>query len=263
MADPKPPHHDRSPDEISRRDQQPEIIDAEVVDEVTDEPSRPRSSPQDDESFRQYQQFLEFQKFQEWQRGQAGGDLPPEGTSGTNPRGHTPWWKRLLRLLRFKFVRRVLYLLLIMLLINWAIGYYFGSSDGGSGNNGTGGSPPQATPITATNPKAAIRAVYNYIAHKPETTCALFDDSGKAAFAYAYGTPSCDAAARQANEDVTDPGGYASPGFGPDALQETPDKVIVDSCAADIQGGPPLGRFQLGRGADGGWIIENYEAPKC
>lgn len=269
VADPNASHRDRTPDDDLRpreTEPPPEIIDAEVVDEVVTEPPRSRpSTPQDDEAFREYQRFLEFQKFQEWQRQQGGtGGEPPTGTPPPT-RTATPWWKRLLRLLRYKLVRRLVYLVVVLLILGWLLSSLTGAGSGGGGDagSGTGGAPPNSTPITSTNPKAAIRGVYNYVAHKPDTACALFDDSGKSAFAYAYGVPTCEEAARRAHSQVTAPGPYANPKFGPEAIKELPDEVVVDSCLAEIQGGPALGTFQLGRASDGGWIINNYASPRC
>lgn len=263
VADPNASRHDRSADDDNRLPEphaSSEIVDAEVVED--DGTSRsPRSTPQDDDSFRQYQQFLEFQKFQEWQRQQGEPDEPHP--VGEPTKATTPWWKRLLRLLRFRFVRRLLYLLLLLLLLTWLYDYYFGDSGSGGGGTGTGGAPPQSTPITSPNAKAAIRGVYNYVAYKPETACKLFTDTGKSAFAYSYGTPTCEEAAKKANSQVTVPGTYSNPKFGADAIQETPDTAIVNSCAAEVQGGPRLGKFQLSKAPDGGWLIDNYNAAQC
>ncbi|MCX2728972.1 hypothetical protein OOZ19_01855 [Saccharopolyspora sp. NFXS83] len=272
VADPNESHRDdRSPRPRPTSENTPEVVDAELVVDPPDQRTRQVSAtPPDDEQLRQYQQFLEFQKFQEWQRqqGESPGptgpaapgteDVPP--APPRQPRGR-PWWKKALGLLRFKLVRRLIYVVLILLLLNWAIGHYFGDSGGSGGGNG--GAPPNAAPITPESPQQVIRAFYNYIAHQPEQACALFTEPGKAAFAYHFQSGDCTTAALKAGSQVTEPSSFSSPGFTNDVMQQTGDQALVDSCSLRISGGPPLGKFRMTRQSDGGWQIDQYQPTTC
>ncbi|MGP4015273.1 hypothetical protein [Saccharopolyspora sp. 5N708] len=246
-----------------------EIVDAEVVGgEVVDASSATRpQQPSDDEEFRQYQQFLKFQQFQEWQQAQ-GGDVvapPPAAPPAASPK--KPWWKRAVGLLRFKLVRRLIYLLLALLLLNYTIDYYFGGSGGsGSGGTGTGGVPPDSVPVKSTNPQQAVRGVYNWLrGSDPERACDLFDAAGKSGFAAAYQAPDCATAARRVHDQITDPNAYANPDFDQNAVTEVGPEAQVLGCRMRVTGGPPLGSFKLTRQPDGGWTISAYalQTPSC
>jgi hypothetical protein len=249
-----------------------EIVEAVVV-ETTREPTATTEpdatpNPQDDEAFRQYQQFLEFQKFQEWQRQQG----TYGSTAPTATRANRPWWKHLLGLLRFKFVRRLLYLLLAVVLILMAINHFFGSgghSDGGGtpSGNAPGTNPHPGWSAGSSDPGAAVIGVYNYIAYTPDVACSLFTDSGKAAFAAASGAPDCTSAARQLHAQVANPVTYSDPQLDQNAVPKSklqPD-LSVTSCQIQVTDGPPLGDFHLHRQPDGGWMIDGYQkqTPHC
>lgn len=284
VADPNESQRDHRTQQAAGTDpDSAEIVEAEIVD---DEPPRssaagsasaarePRTGPADDEEFRQYQQFLEFQRFQEWQRQQGSGGADtsagspwPSGPAAPEPEQRRPWWRRALRLLRYKFVRRLLYLLIVLLVLYYLVSSMLASFTGGGGSGdsspGTGGAPPNASPQAPDSPDLVIYALYNYIGgQSPEQACALFTDSGKAAFAAAGGTPDCPSAARKARAAVTDPGAYRDPMFL-SALQETGSQTLVNSCAMQVSGGPALGTMRISRQADGGWQIDQYENPRC
>ncbi|MEV0050031.1 hypothetical protein AB0H34_06020 [Saccharopolyspora shandongensis] len=251
-----------------------EVVDAEVVDsEVveTDAPARPQQSA-DDAEFRQYQQFLEFQKFREWQQSQ-GGDVavaPPAAPPAAKPQEpKKAWWKRALGLLRYKLVRRLIYLLLALLLLNYLYNSlmtsWFGSTGGDTGT-GTGGIPADSVPVKSTNPQQAVRSVYNYLRGAgPERTCELFDADGKSGFAGAYQAPDCATAARQVHEQITDPNAYANPKFDHNAVTEIGQEAQVLGCRVQVNGGPRLGTFKLTKQPDGGWTISAYalQAESC
>lgn len=257
-----------------------EVVDAEVVessvvesDVVAADPPAAASSarpqqPADDAEFRQYQQFLEFQKFREWQQSQ-GGDVatpPPAAPPAATPK--KPWWKRALGLLRYKLVRRLIYLLLALLLLNYLYNSLTASFFGGSGgdNTGTGGGAPLPVPVKSTNPQQAVRSVYNYLRGSgPERTCDLFDASGKSGFASAHQAPDCATAARQVHEQITDPNAYANPKFDDNAVTEIGSEAQVLGCRMQVNGGPRLGTFKLTKQSDGGWTISAYalQAESC
>ncbi|WP_397545387.1 hypothetical protein [Saccharopolyspora gloriosae] len=269
MADPNESHRDdRSPRPDPTPDT-PEVVDAELVEVSSDQRARPANATSpDDDQLRQYQQFLEFQKFQEWQRQQGDAPGPAAGAApGTEeppaaprrPR-ERPRWKKALGLLRFKLVRRLLYLVLILLLLLWVFSRV---TDSGGGGGGNGGAPPDAAPITPESPQQVIRAFYNYVAHQPEQACALFTEPGKAAFAYHFQSGDCTTAAQKAGAQVTQPNSYSSPRFTNDVMQQTGSQALVDSCSLQVSGGPPLGKFRMTRQPDGGWQIDQYQPTTC
>ncbi|WP_406688606.1 hypothetical protein REH65_19555 [Saccharopolyspora sp. ID03-671] len=246
-----------------RSDNLPEIVDAEVVDvaetdraaesdRAPEPPPRPQAPKTAEDA--EYQEFLEFKRFKEWQAAQGG------GAAGA-PQPEKPWWKKALGTLRYKWVRRILYVLIALLLLNLAYDHYFGDGGGSSSGGGTGGSAPvDAVPMTAQNPQQAIRSVHNYLrAEPPEQACALFDAQGKAGFGSAHGAPGdCTAAARAVHAQITDPNAYANPGFGHDAIVEAGSEAQVLGCRMQVTGGPQLGTFKLTRTPQGGWTISAY-----
>ncbi|RRO13000.1 hypothetical protein EIL87_25395 [Saccharopolyspora rhizosphaerae] len=234
-----------------RSDNLPEIVDAEVV-EVAETEDAPRARAPKATDDPEYQEFLEFKRFKEWQAAQ-GGDT-------TAPVAEKPWWKQALGLLRLKWVRRALYVIIALLLLNLAYDHYFGEGDGSSSESGTGGSAPvDAVPVTAQNPQQAVRSLHNYLrAQPPEQACALFDDDGKADFAAAHGAPDCGAAARSLHAQITDPNAYANPRFDHDAVVEMGAEAQVRGCRMRVTGGPTLGTFKLTRTPQGGWTISAY-----
>lgn len=262
-----------------------EIVDAELVDEPaassgTDTSAR-GPNPADDEEFRQYQQFREFQKFQEWQRqqGTAGG----QGTSGepgqpgpTAPppqpqvTGSTPWWKRVLRLLRYKWVRRLLYVLIILIALYAYIQSLFGGSDDSNTYQPGQPPPPNPQPVLQTEPKQAVITLYDYVATKPGSVCILLSDSAREAFAQHHSAADCDSAVRKLNERVENESAYKNPKLGEDAVEtvhnpelggpaDVPNDARVRACEITVEGGPKLGDFGLSREDTGGWIIDGYE----
>lgn len=235
----------------------PEVVEGEAV-----EAERPRATGVDD---REYQEFLEFKRFKQWQAthgGDAGPDEDVPRTSTAGVAAGTPWWKKALGLLRHKAVRRILYLLLALLLLDLAYNYYFGSSDTAEEAN-----PVQAhqdhlhtNPIRQTKPINAVRTTYDDLANKsPDEVCALdLGDAGGRALARNNGVPSCQAAAQRIKSAITDPRAYQRPNIGGAALdtswQPQPD-AVVRSCDVGVEGGPPLGDFHLHRDETGAWLI--------
>ncbi|WP_188988694.1 hypothetical protein [Saccharopolyspora thermophila] len=242
-----------------------DVVDAEVVSsEVTAAAPRPTA---DDEEYRQYQQFLEFQRFKEWQRAQGGGNVaasPPPAPAPPAPAPKKPAWKRALGLLRYKLVRRLIYLLfavlLAMYLFNALVNSFFGGS-GGSGGTGTGTGALDATPMKATTPQDAVLDVYNLLrGDDPAAACAYFDTAGRSYFAAAHQAPDCATAAQQLHARITDRNAYANPRLGENAVYGdlSQPQVLVLHCRVQVAGGPQLGTFKLTRQPDGGWAITGY-----
>lgn len=230
----------------------------------------PDPAATEDEEYRQYQEFLQFQRFKRWQheQGDQSADLataPPAAPPAATPR--TPWWKHALRLFRFKFVRRLLYLALLILLVPPMLQHVLTGSSGTGGGGGTGGGvPPDSVPITSTNPQRAVQGVYNYLrGDRPERTCLLFSPSGAAAFASEHGAQDCASAARELHAQVTEGGQYANPSLAENAVAVAEPEAVVYGCRVRSGGGPELGSFGLDRQDDGGWLISSYDrnAPVC
>ena len=265
----------RNTGETARADsaRQPDVIDADIVEETSstgDTGGQPReepsaTGPRDAEEHRQYQQFLEFQKFQEWQRQHGGGTAPGPAPKAPERRGRR-WWYYAGKLLSFKPVRRLLYLVIAALLVLWAINSTFSSGDDSSSHGGVpGNQDPGTSPMAAGQPHDAVVNLYNLIANDPDPTaaCDVFTQQGKVAFAGANGAPDCPAAVQRIKAQITNPSNYANPGYGPDAIKQVNDQAIIDSCRAGIDGGPRLGKFRLARQYNGGWLIDRYAGPTC
>ena len=296
MADPNESHRDpraQDPEQPPEQSRPPEVVDAEVVEDPT--PAK------DDAEFRQYQQFLEFQKFQEWQRSQSGasadlavptpsaptqttttppqpvewpdapqGNQPVKWPTPTSSHRGTVWFKRLLWPLRFKLVRRLIYLIIILIIaynmFTSVVTDLFGGGSDDNGGGGTGGAPPDSTPINSTNPVDGVNAVYNYLRQNPPSQmCDLFDAKAKAAFAKEHQAPDCYTAAVQLHAQITSPSAYASPGFAPNAVEQIGDQATVYGCRMQVSGGPKLGSFRFTRQQGKDFIISGYDLnpPAC
>lgn len=248
----------------------PEIIDAEVVETTRPETAASPHTAVSAEDASTYQQFLEFQqfrKFQEWQR-QHGSTPTPDARAA--PPAARPWWKVALSLLRYKAVRRLLYLVAALVLLYSGYEHYFGggdSHDRTAQNHVPGNDNPGASPVQGAKPADPIKAVYSYIAtNNPTVVCAEFSPQAAAEFAAAGGAPDCPAAVRVLNGQVTDPTGYTDNAFT--AFQFNADAVTVENgqaelpaCRLVVAGGPTLGSFHLRQLPNHGWQIDGYQGP--
>lgn len=247
--------------------QDPEIIDAEVVEEYTRPASTgPRDArsagPEDDE---EYQQFLEFQKFQEWKRQHGGGAGTAPGPTAEPGRRSRRWWYYTRKVLGFKPVRRLLYLVIVLLLILWGINHYFSGGNDPASHGGTPGNQNPEHPVTSPDPNVAIINLYKALGSdpNPEMACAMFTPQGQTAFAGAIAAPDCSAAVERLKPQISDPAAYSNPGFQEGAITTVGDQTLIDSCKMTVNGGPRLGKFRLTRQFNGGWSIDRYAAPTC
>ena len=239
-----------------RSDNLPEIVDAEVV-EVDERDRSPEPAPRGDApkaaDDAEYQEFLEFKRFKEWQAGNTpdNGGRPPAAEA-------RPWWKKALGSLRHKAIRRILYVLIALLLLNWAYDHYFGSSDNAEEVN-----PVQAhrdhlhtNPIRQTKPMNAVRTIYDSLATEPDTVCEKFTEQGRAAFTRGNNAPNCQAAVNAIGAQITNPMLFKNPNFTGAALDPAQqDDVTIRGCDTQVTGGPNLGDFTLHRQPTGGWVI--------
>lgn len=204
---------------------------------------------------REYQEFLEFKKFKEWQATHGG---------GTAPGAPRPWWKKALGLLRYKAIRRALYLLIALLLLNWAYNHYFGSNERVDEEN-----PVQAhrdhlhtNPIRQTKPMNAVRTVYDALATEPDKVCQKFTAEGRRGFARGNQAPDCQTAVDAITAQITEPMRFKNPNFTGAALDPAQgDDVTIRACDTQVTGGPNLGDFRLHREPTGGWVIVSLSAP--
>ncbi|WP_019852774.1 hypothetical protein [Actinopolyspora mortivallis] len=253
---------------------QPEVVDAEVVPDPaehgtpppTTRPPGDRDGPpsgSDEEAFREYQQFLEFRRFQEWQR--RYGEVSPGGDGTGGHSRQRPWYRRVLRVLRFRFVRRLLYLLVLVLVLTYL---YHGMFGGGGrqappGASG-GGSGQRGSAVLQTSPRGAVVAVYDLLAgDSPTDVCLLFTPSAAEQFARVHEARDCAGAARKLHGRITDRYAYKNPDLARDAARIVGDRASLSSCALRVSGGPRLGEFGMSRQPSGGWKIDGYTSADC
>ncbi|KAA2264761.1 hypothetical protein F0L68_06640 [Solihabitans fulvus] len=269
---------------------------------------QPREPAIDAEQFRQFQQYQEFLRFQEAQRqlgaapqggapqqggaphqdvvpynpptpqtpqaqpGQWPPAVPPGQWPPTPPpppkREGPPLW---LRILKLKLVRRLITLIIVLLLANWAYQHYFGTDDNGGVAHDSGGQ--SQTPLTPGTPKGTVEYLFQHISMADTTyACLLFqDDTARNAFAKDVGEKDCAAAVlalkRTSVGDVTH---YAHPDF-PDEYLKFPatGSVQISTCrlifAPDAlkPGFTPLGRFTVSSLPNKNWIITGYQHEDC
>ncbi|MBB5910583.1 hypothetical protein [Actinoalloteichus hymeniacidonis] len=198
-------------------------------------------------------EFEEFRRFQEFQRYKA---AHPDGAPPEPP---APLWRRILR---NKFVRKLLMLLILLFVALTFVECAFGGRGSGSGAGGespgfgTGGS------VRPNSPRETVRTVYHYIGHHEagdQRPCSFFTTGAAIQFAEAHGTADCATAVTELAGQVTDAEAYASPEIDSQTNQVDGDRTEVSSCdSISVRGGPALGDFQLSRHPDGGWEITGY-----
>ncbi|SDJ79319.1 hypothetical protein SAMN04487820_102119 [Actinopolyspora mzabensis] len=290
-------HSPQHPPERTDGTNDAEPIDAEVVDEHPPEraPARPNETfgateafgargagdaarteretgtaettrSDEEDAHREYQQFLEFQRFREMRR--QYGDTPPVSEPTAAGSGKRPWYRRALRLLRFKFVRRLLYLLVLLLVLMYLYNSMFGGGGGGGSNGSAPGGEESRSAMLQRSPTAAVRAVYDELANRPDTVCLLFDEDARSGFAAVHDAENCGAAARRLNERVAERLEYKNPDIDRNAVREFESETggswaRISSCDLGVSGGPRLGIFRLRQESSGGWLIDGYEGAKC
>ncbi|MEV4317658.1 hypothetical protein [Actinocrispum sp. NPDC049592] len=224
----------------------------------------PRATPPvDPEQYRQFEQFQQFQQFLAFKeaQGEGGtGTMPPQLPPG---RGR-PMWKKILF---SKAVRKLAYLLVVILLLVWAYNYFFpGPQDDGLGTQGSAGPGQESdTGKGSGTPGAAVESLYEYTSHASKTgfnqqqdfatlACTLFTKEAKASFTRDLGGSDCPNLLRGLETKV-----------GP--LQSTPlvditgkNNVQLSSCH-DLYlkpGTQGLGLFIVTKRGDG-WVISGHE----
>lgn len=212
----------------------------------------------DAEQWRRFQEFQEFQRFEQ-------ANPPP------TPRA-TPLWRKLLF---SRWVRRLVFLLVLLAAAAWAFEHYFGDPDEGLPASQTGGFQETRTVVHAPSPAVAMRLLYKEVAGGADAmtrshACHRFETPELAQrFADAFTAPSCDVAIQRLSEEVTNASAYARP--VPSSAVPPPNAdgaVVISSCEVGVEGGTPLGEFTFevipGSISDQ-WIITGHrkEAADC
>ncbi|MGH3435690.1 MAG: hypothetical protein ACRDRN_04410 [Sciscionella sp.] len=244
----------------------------------------------------QWQRFQEFQRFQEYVRySQTGGTkapgAPPPGqppievhrqlseihnqlTEVTASQQRTereinpPLWKKLLR---SRWLFRLLMLIVIVVLATWAYRHFFGSS---SNDGGTPTPPPRQTAAGAPQlggqtPTATVIGIYgNLGADLAGDVCAVFTPTGARQFAADFGARDCHSAVHKLAREVTNKTAYANSTVSSASLGGNGDSYrmnhfTVSSCAAHITGGPTLGAFNLTRAPNRTWLVSGHHKETC
>lgn len=238
----------------------------------------------------EYRRFQEFQRFQDYQRfveSQRQPAPPPalpvpvhhdmaeqlagvrqhlaelSATQGQiNRTLNPPTWQKVLR---NKWLHRLVWLIVIVVLATWGvpklIHHYFGTSDA------AGGGPSAALPlpkgqsgVLPQGPHQAVADVYTFIAENyPTQACFIFSTPAARQFATAAGTSTCAAAVAAIHGQVGDKDAYAEPDLTP-LPSPSGDTMTISSCDFPVTGGPRLGTFTLTKQQQG-WEITRYEAP--
>ncbi|APU12652.1 MULTISPECIES: hypothetical protein [Actinoalloteichus] len=125
--------------------------------------------------------------------------------------------------------------------------------------------PPSeaADPTVTGRPSETIRLLHTYVLFGPAAEgCALFSAEAAAAFATAFGAADCVSAVQALGEDVEM--GYRSPGFPDSANSPTGRVATISSCEMTVNGGPPLGIFELTYQDDTrSWLITDHQEEDC
>jgi hypothetical protein len=258
-------------------------------------PAQPQPpAPQlDAEQLRQYQQFQQFQDFLRYNEAQqqSGGALVPHSNqqpatsqpqggppappgppprlvpaASQEPRG--PKVPRWLRRLGGKVLSWLIFLLLLLLALNWAYDHYFGTdSDEDKPAAATGGGTYRTNDILSDLPYEAVRQVYDAIAQEDPRTglppvpqaCGRFSAATQQTFAENLGYADCEQAVLALHEDVVDVNDYAE--SMPSSVSEpvTGKTIRIESCDFEITGGPALGVFTVSQVELGQWLITGHE----
>ncbi|WP_424189945.1 hypothetical protein ACOBQX_14270 [Actinokineospora sp. G85] len=237
--------------------EQPRVVPGQVV------PS-PALTPEEAERFRQFQ---EFQRYQEWQRSSQFGSPESDPTEPRPRRTSRPLWRKVLL---SKWFRRVIYLLVVVLLLNWAYDKYFGGPDEDLPASQTGGGKTERTVLFATNPKEAVRAFYDNVAQEtlPDACTRFATEQVAQSFATHFNAPDCPTAVKRLHTQVTSKNNYAEV-FFPTAVSLVPDaggEVRVSSCDLEVNSGPRLGVFtvkEIDKSRAGQWTIVRHERESC
>ncbi|GGS22916.1 hypothetical protein [Actinokineospora fastidiosa] len=215
----------------------------------------------------QWQRFQRFQEFQRLEEAQREGRLPP-----LPPPYRRPLWRRILF---SKLVRKIAFLLALLVAASWALNHYFGDPDENLPAHITGGHQETRSVIHASSAAEAFRLFYKEVGGGTDPTtrthaCHRFETPElEQRFADHFNAPSCEVAVQRLSDEVTDTTSYARHRPWLEKLRPGPDgNVVISSCELEIEGGPPLGRFTfriIPRSKGDQWIITDHqkEAADC
>jgi hypothetical protein len=250
----------------------------------SDAPTPPRGM--DIEEYRRFQEFQRFQDYQRFVQAQQGpqppapippgppGELPPHSELESQIVGmrqqlsriervtNPPTWQKILR---NKWLHRLLWLVVIVLLATWGvpklIHHYFGGTDQPGGTAALHPGEIQGSGRLATNPKDGVAAVYHIVAEAPpDEACLEFSPAARAEFARDLGAPTCLQAVRHihAELDRAAVNAYAFVQVPDSALVRNGTSAQVSSCGMTIDAGPRLGLFTLTQDSSDEWLITGH-----
>ncbi|MPZ85580.1 MAG: hypothetical protein GEV28_36450 [Actinophytocola sp.] len=226
----------------------------------------------DPEQVQQFQQFQQFQELMRQQKEQGFPQGPPPPPGFLQPWGppppQRPVWKRALRSIAGKLVTAVIVLIVLIGGGYFAFDYFFGGPPDQPPASEVGGGKAETNLIYETNPRSAVRKIYDDIAQGDATSaCGRFTEEARAQFADHFSGlgGSCEQIVEQLNAQVT-PGErseYANPRF-PSWVNANPttDTVDVSSCTLEVAGGPRLGMLtvsKIERSVGGQWIVTRHD----
>lgn len=211
----------------------------------------------------QVRQFQEFQQFQELMRQQE------QGTPGQlQPWAQPPRRRRWVPRFVGKVLLTVAIVVLLGVVIVYAVAWLLTPSRDQPPASEVGGGKSETNLIFETDPRNAVRKIYDDIAQgDPTSACGRFTEEARAEFANHFSGlgGSCEEVVEALNAQVT-PGrksDYANPRF-PSWVHTNPtsDTVPVSSCALVVTGGPRLGMLtvsKIERSVGGQWIVTRHD----
>ncbi|OLR90664.1 hypothetical protein [Actinokineospora bangkokensis] len=233
----------------------------------------PPPTPVGPDEQERWRQFQEFQRFQEWQRSSQFGTPDAGPTEDRPPRKGKPLWRRVLL---SKWSRRVLYLLVVVLVLNWAYQHYFGGPDENLPASVTGGGKTERNKVFEFSGEEAVRKVYNDIAQDlSRNACDRFATAEvEQSFADHFNAPDCETAVHRLHAQIPKRTGavntFAEASFlkvdRDTSAQPDPDAQVFSGCGLDTGTGPRLGQFtaeKIAGSAGGQWIITAHSRETC
>ena len=127
--------------------------------------------------------------------------------------------------------------------------------------------PPTGTGGTTsdTDPYDTVRGVYRGVAtNAPDEVCSRFTPEAARQFAGAFEAESCTTVVILLYHGrVADPRAYANTSLGSFTADDGETRAEIDSCEFEIEGGPPLGVFELTADESGAWLITGHRMTSC
>jgi hypothetical protein len=180
-----------------------------------------------------------------------------------------PLWRKILR---NKWLHRLLALIVLLLVGSWVLNHYFGKDPNETDKQAERPGTLQRKKVPIPNPEDTVHFVYQNTAdaktapagatRSASDICSIaFSDSGQQAFAMAFAKPDCVAAVLYISNRVDNVAEYSARAQSRDLVRfhdRARTRATMSSCEMDVSGGPLLGRFELARDNFGGWQITGF-----